>query len=172
MDLYHDVEVEDPYRWLESDVRESEEVATWVKDQNTITRAYLDSIPILPEIKQALTDAWNYPKHGQPFRRGNRWFQARNNGLQNHSVIYTGDAPTNIKEILLDPNSFSDDGTRSLAMYSPSPEGTYLTWGISDGGSDWSVWYAKNLVTGAMLPEVMHEIKNISPKWLPDESGY
>jgi len=172
VETYHGIEVSDPYRWLEDDVRENVEVRNWVTAENAITREYLDSIEILPTIREELTKAWNYAKHGKPFHRGERWFQSRNTGLQNHSVIYTGDSPTTINEVLLDPNTFSDDGTRALSMYSPSPEGTYLTWGISDAGSDWSVWYSKNLKTGIELSDVMRDIKNSSPSWVPDESGY
>ena len=172
VDTFHGQEVSDPYRWLEDDVRKSEEVAAWVNAENIVTREYLDSIEVLPEIDKALTNAWNYPKQGSPFHRGTRWFQSRNTGLQNHSVLYTGDSPKNINEVLLDPNSFSEDGTRALSMYSPSPDGTYLTWGISDAGSDWSVWYSKNLITGEPLPEVMRDIKTSSPAWLPDETGF
>jgi len=172
VDTFHGVEVSDPYRWLEDDVRKNDEVATWVEAENIVTREYLDSIEMLPKINKALTIAWNYPKHGSPFHRGTRWFQSRNTGLQNHSVIYTGDSPTDINEILLDPNSFSEDGTRALSMYSPSPKGTYLTWGISDAGSDWSVWHTKNLLTGETLSEVLRDIKTDSPAWLPDESGF
>lgn len=172
VDTFHGQEVSDPYRWLEDDVRKNEEVAAWVDAENIVTREYLDSIEVLPEIDKALTNAWNYPKQGSPFHRGTRWFQSRNTGLQNHSVLYTGDSPKNINEVLLDPNSFSEDGTRALSMYSPSPDGTYLTWGISDAGSDWSVWYSKNLITGEPLPEVMRDIKTSSPAWLPDETGF
>ena len=172
VETMHGIEVKDPYRWLEDDVRENNDVRAWVTAENEVTRAYLDSIEILPTIKESLTKAWDYPKRGLPFHRGKRWFQSRNTGLQNHSVIYTGDSPTTITDVLLDPNSFSDDGTRALSMYSPSPEGKYLTWGISDAGSDWSVWYSKNLQTGENLPEVLKDIKNDSPSWVPDESGF
>ena len=172
VDTFHGVEVSDPYRWLEDDVRNNEEVAGWVEAENLITRKYLDTIKALPKIESALTTAWNYPKQSSPSRRGSRWFQSRNTGLQNHSVIYTGVSATDINEVLLDPNTFSEDGTRALSMYSPSPNGTYLTWGISDAGSDWSVWYTKNLVTGETLRDVLLDIKTASPAWLPDESGF
>ncbi len=168
----HGIEVQDPYRWLEDDVRESERVRDWVTEENKVTRQYLNSIEILPSIREELTKAWNYPKQGQPFHRGERWFQSRNTGLQNHSVVYTGNSSTTIDEVLLDPNTFSEDGTKALSTYSPSPNGSYLVWGISDAGSDWATWHAKNLTTGKMLPEIMKDIKNDSPSWLPDESGY
>ena len=41
VDEFHGVKVPDPYRWLEADVRESPEVAEWVKQQNEVARAYL-----------------------------------------------------------------------------------------------------------------------------------
>jgi prolyl oligopeptidase len=172
IETHHGVSVPDPYRWLEQDVRESDDVRNWVIEENKLTREYLDSITVLPTIEEKLTQAWNYEKQGLPFHRGTRWFQSRNTGLQNHSVIYTGDSPSNIDNVLLDPNTFSQDGTKSLSMYSPSPEGKYLVWGISDAGSDWATWYAKDLETNTILPEVLTEIKNDSPSWLPDGSGY
>jgi len=168
----HGVKVADPYRWLEQDVRHSDEVRNWVTEENKITRAYLDSIPILPIITESLTKAWNYPKQSSPYRRANRWFQSRNTGLQNHSVIYTGNSSESINDVLIDPNTFSKDGTRSLSMYSPSPNGRFVTWGIADAGSDWARWYTKEIASGKQLSEVMHEIKNSSPSWVPDESGY
>jgi prolyl oligopeptidase len=172
VETLHGVAVEDPYRWLEQDVRESDEVRQWVTAQNDVTRAYLDAIPILPHIKEKLANAWNYEKQGLPFHRGERWFQSRNTGLQNHSVLFTGKSSTDLETVLLDPNTFSEDGTKALSMYSPSPEGKYLVWGISDAGSDWSTWYAKDLRSGENLAEVLIDIKNDSPSWLPDESGY
>lgn len=45
VDDYHGTEVADPYRWLEDDVRESEDVEAWVDSQNEVTFAYLQSLP-------------------------------------------------------------------------------------------------------------------------------
>ena len=56
VDEFHGVKVADPYRWLEADVRESPEVAEWVKQQNEVARAYLDAIPQRPAIERRLTE--------------------------------------------------------------------------------------------------------------------
>ena len=44
VDNYHGTEVADPYRWLEDDVRESENVSNWVNAQNAVTFDYLATI--------------------------------------------------------------------------------------------------------------------------------
>ena len=64
VDNYHGVEVADPYRWLEDDVRESTEVRSWVDAQNEVTFAYLNSIPERQLIEDRLTELWDYEKYG------------------------------------------------------------------------------------------------------------
>ncbi|HIK96338.1 MAG TPA: S9 family peptidase, partial [Planctomycetes bacterium] len=44
-DDFHGTKVDDPYRWLEDDVRESKDVAAWVEAQNKLTFDYLKKIP-------------------------------------------------------------------------------------------------------------------------------
>ena len=39
------VDVADPYRWLEDDVRVNPKVAAWVADQNKVTDAFLATLP-------------------------------------------------------------------------------------------------------------------------------
>ena len=38
-------QVADPYRWLENDVREDQEVADWVARENAVTDAFLAQLP-------------------------------------------------------------------------------------------------------------------------------
>ena len=45
VDDFHGTKVEDPYRWLEDDVRTSKDVADWVEAQNKLTFDFLNSIP-------------------------------------------------------------------------------------------------------------------------------
>ena len=44
VDDYHGTNVPDPYRWLEDDVRESDDVADWVEGQNEVTFGYLAAL--------------------------------------------------------------------------------------------------------------------------------
>ena len=66
VDVYHGVSIADPYRWLETDVRESEDVAQWVEAQNSHTNAWLEQIPQRAAIKARLTKLWNFEKFSVP----------------------------------------------------------------------------------------------------------
>jgi prolyl oligopeptidase len=83
VDTYHGVQVADPYRWLEADVRENKEVADWVEAENRYTAQFLESIPQRDAIRKRLTELWNYEKLGTPFKAGGRYYFFRNDGLQN-----------------------------------------------------------------------------------------
>ena len=90
-DSYHGVEVADPYRWLEEDVRESERVERWVDAQNAVTFAYLEDIPERDAIAGRMRELWDYERYGQPVKEGGRYYYSYNDGLQNQDVIYVLD---------------------------------------------------------------------------------
>lgn len=172
VDNYHGTEVADPYRWLEDDVRESEAVAAWVAAQNEVTSAYLATIPERSRIKDRLTELWNYERYSLPFDEGGRYFFTRNDGLQNQSVLYTMDRLDGEARVVIDPNTWSDDGTIALSGISPSPDGRFLAYGIQDGGSDWRVWRVLNLENGEELSDELRWIKFSGISWELDGSGF
>ena len=55
-DVFYGDTVEDPYRWMENDT--SAEVASWVREENALTRSYLDAIPFRAALKERLTDLY------------------------------------------------------------------------------------------------------------------
>jgi prolyl oligopeptidase len=84
-DVFYGDTVEDPYRWMENDT--SAEVASWVREENALTRSYLDAIPFRAALKERLTDLYNYEKAGAPMKRNGKYYFFRNDGLQNQSVL-------------------------------------------------------------------------------------
>ena len=133
-DVYFDVKVNDPYRWLEDD--KSVETADWVKAENAVTFDYLSKIPFRNAIKERMEKLWNYEKISAPFKEGDYTYYYKNNGLQNQSVLYRKDA-SGKEEIFLDPNTFSKDATTSLDAVSFSKDGSLVAYSISEAGSDW-----------------------------------
>lgn len=134
-DVYFGTEVPDPYRWLEDDL--SDETAEWVVAQNEVTFHYLEQIPFRNQIRDRLTEQWNYERVSAPSKNGDYYYFYQNDGLQNHSVVFRRSSPDSEPEVFLDPNTFSEDGTTSLAGLSFSKDGSLAAYAISEGGSDW-----------------------------------
>src|SRR5512139_3078578 len=86
VDDYHGTLVVDPYRWLEN--TDSQQTRAWIEAQNRLTFDFLAHIPARDRIRRRLTELWDYPKAWAPLRRGGRYFQLRNSGLQNQDVLY------------------------------------------------------------------------------------
>ncbi len=172
VDVYHGVQVPDPYRWLEDDVRESKPVAEWVEAENKVTFDYLEKLPAREAIEERLTELWNYEKIEGIFKAGGRYFMERNDGLQNQSVLYTMDALDGEPRVLLDPNTWSEDGTVALAGFAVSDDGRYLAYGVADGGSDWRTWRVLSIEDGNLLPDELRWLKFTSAAWTPDGRGF
>ena len=171
IDDYHGEQVADPYRWLEDDVRESEQVADWVTAQNNVTFAYLNSLAERDRIKQRLTTLWDYEKYDVPFKEGGRYFYFLNNGLQNQSVLYSQATLDAEASVVIDPNSWSDDGTVALADVEISPDGRYAAMAIQDGGSDWRTIRFLEIDSGQPLENEVEWMKFSSMVWAKDSSG-
>ncbi len=173
VDDYHGTKVADPYRWLEADARTSKEVADWVAAENKVTFGYLDAIPGREAIKNRLTQVWNYEKFSVPFKRGGHYFLTKNNGLQNQSVLYAMNALTETPHVLLDPNTWSKDGTVALSGLWPSDDGKHLVYGVAEAGSDWHTWHVMDLATEKVLPsEDLKWLKFSNAAWTKDGKGF
>ncbi|NKI31332.1 prolyl oligopeptidase family serine peptidase [Croceivirga thetidis] len=169
VDTYFGTEVPDPYRWLEDDM--SDETAAWVKEQNTTTFGYFDKIPFRADLKNRLEKLWNYEKLGSPFKEGDYTYFYKNDGLQNQYVVYRkkGEAEA---EVFLDPNTFSEDGTTSLAGLSFTRDGSLATYMISEGGSDWRKAIVLNTETMEQVEDTLVDIKFSGISWKGNDGFY
>jgi prolyl oligopeptidase len=171
-DDYHGTKVPDPYRWLEDDVRTNKDVAAWVEAQNKVTDAYLASIPERAAIRQRITDLWNYEKFSAPFKEGGKYFYSRNSGLQNQSVLYVTDAADAEGKALLDPNTWSKDGTVALSGFTVSEDGKFAAYGVAEAGSDWNTWKVIDVTAGKPVPDELKWIKFGGASWTHDGKGF
>ncbi len=169
-DNYHGSIVPDPYRWLE-DV-DSPETLDWIQRQNELTFGFLEQIPAREQLRKRLTQLWDYPKAQAPIKRGGRYFQFRNTGLQNQDVLFVLDSLTAEPRQLLDPNTLSKDGTVALNVWEPSDDGKWLAYAVSSSGSDWQTWHIRNVDTGEDMPDAIEWSKFSGAAWLPDGSGF
>lgn len=171
VDNYFGTEVPDPYRWLEDDA--SEETAAWVKAQNKVTDYYLKRLPGRAKLLERLKEVANYEKVGTPWREKNgKWYQYRNNGLQNQSVLYEMDSPEAEARVFLDPNILSEDGTVALKGCYFSHNGKYMAYTISRSGSDWEEIFLMDAETLALLPDHIEWAKFTEAAWYKDGFYY
>ena len=170
VDEYHGVKVADPYRWLEDP--DSEESRAWIEAQNQVTFGYLEQIGVRDRIKNRLTELWDYEKYSTPFRRGDRYFYFKNDGLQNQSVLYILPNLEAEPRELLDPNRLSSDGTIALAGLALSEDAKLLAYGLSTSGSDWQEWKVRDVESGEDLTDHVGWVKFSGAAWTHDGKGF
>ncbi|MCY9861743.1 prolyl oligopeptidase family serine peptidase [Vibrio coralliirubri] len=161
--------IEDPYRWLEDD--RSDETAQWVASQNEVTFDYLAQIPYRAELRERLAKAQDYKKSSQPFVRGEYTYFYKNDGLQNHSILYRQKDGQEV-EVFLDPNTFSEDGTTSLGSVSFSKDYSLVAYSISEGGSDWRKIFVIDTETKQQLEAEITDAKFTGISWLGNRGFY
>lgn len=163
VDSYFGQTVSDPYRWLENDT--ATDVGAWVKAQNEVTHHYLNQIPYRDQIKQRLTQIWDYPKYSSPFKEGDWYYFFKNEGLQNQAILYRQKGLNGEPEVFIDPNKLSDDGTASLASFTFSKDHKLCAVGVAQSGSDWNELFVMDVATKQKLSDKIQWVKFSGATW-------
>ncbi len=169
-DTLHGVFVADPYRWLENDT--SAETAAWVKAQNAVTSAYIDSIPYRDAIAKRYEELYNYPKLGGPMKVGDLYFIWKNSGLQNQFVINVRKGLDGEDQVFIDPNAVDPAGTTTFSPVGYSNDHRYMAVGVQKAGSDWQDITVYDLSTLKQLPDVLKWAKFSGAAWYKDGFFY
>jgi prolyl oligopeptidase len=162
-DTYFGTAVPDPYRWLENDT--AAEVGRWVDAQNEVTHHYLSQIPLRDELRKRLTEIWDFPKYGTPFKEGEWYYFFKNDGLQNQSVLYRQRTLKDEPQVFIDPNTLSSDGTVSLGSVEFSTDHKLCAIGIARSGSDWNEITVLDAETGKTLGDTLKWVKFSGAAW-------
>lgn len=169
VDSYFGQQVADPFRWLEDD--RSSQTEAWVRAQNETTFDYLKQIPFRDQIRDKLQQAWNYERVGAPFKEGDYTYFYKNDGLQNQFVLYR-QKDGGAVEVFLDPNTFSADGTTSMADISFSRDGKLAAYAISEGGSDWRKIIVLDVESKQQIGDTLIDIKFSGISWVGNDGFF
>lgn len=169
-DNYFGTEIADPYRWLENDTASDTEA--WVIEQNKVTDKYLGQIPFRDKIQARLSELMDYPKYSAPSKDGDWFTFFKNDGLQNQAVLYVQKGLEGEPEVLLDPNTFSKDGTVALQSTRFSKSEKYFSYAVSASGSDWQEIYIMDFQNRKLLSEKLEFVKFTGMSWKGDEGFY
>ena len=170
VDTIFGMTVPDTYRPLENDTAPA--TLAWVEAENKVTQDYLSQIPYRDGVRGRLTDLADFVKRGLPWRgEDGMWYFYENDGLRNQSVLYRSDNPEGEgREVFLDPNTLSDDGTVALTGLMQSRDGKYTAYTISRSGSDWTEIYVMDTATKQLLPDHIEWAKFTGADW--DGDGF
>ena len=172
VDVLHGQRIADPYRWLEDE--QSPATQAWVEAENALTERTLAPLAKLQkEIAHELESVYGVDSFGGLRPYGDRWFQARRAGLENHYKIYVYEGSLKSKpRVVIDPNTFSKDGTVALDWWYPSPDGSLIAYGKSASGSEKSTLYIRDIKTGKDLKDVIPFTQYCEVAWNAAGTGF
>ena len=166
----HGYEITDSYRWLEDFT--SEDSLEWVQRQNKFSEKYLKKNKYKKNISNYLETIWENESISIPYKINDKTFYYFNDGTFQQSKLMIKDCEDCQERVLIDPSTFSEDGTISLGGTSVSNDATLMAFSISDGGSDWRTWKVMNIETGEVLEDELKWAKFSGASWENDDSGF
>ncbi|MCC6941780.1 MAG: S9 family peptidase [Novosphingobium sp.] len=161
--------VADPFRWLEADPGKDADVANWIARQNALSAEYLGNLPGRDRFAARIRSFFDYERYGLPRKAGTRYFYSRNSGLQNHSTLWVRRGVNGNQRLLVDPNTWSADGSLALAQWEPSPSGRFLAFAEQEAGSDWRTLRVVEVASGKALEERLSWANDTEIAWIGDE---
>ena len=164
------VKVSDPYRWMED--TGSAELADWVAAQGRFSSGYLGELPLRAHFQKRITELWNYSKTYIPIVENGRLFYRRNEGLQHQTAIYMREGLGGPRQLVLDANAISPDGSTALADFRPSPDGKLLVYALAEGGADWRTLRVRDLASGRDLSDEVKWVRFSWLSWTRDNKGF
>ena len=172
-DTYFGTAVVDNYRYMEN--LKDPEVQAWMKDQAGYTRRVLDRIPGRAALAARIQSLLGTDLRRGAFRvRGERLFYfLREPGAELPKLAYR-DGINGSETILFDPAKLSTDAAHHFALdwYSPSNDGRYVAYGVSEGGSEKSVLRVLDVTTGQDLDERIDNTHGCIVSWRPDNHSF
>ena len=176
-DAYFGIKVADPYRWLENE--NSPEVIAWNAAQNKYARAYLDSRPQRPRIREQLTKLVKEasPSWQEVSATESRLFAIYNDPQfqQPLLVALNLDADPRSKQIVLDPNKLDPTGHTTIDWYVPSHDGQLVAVSLSKNGSEdgtLHVFDMQGKQVDAEIPRVQYPTAGGSVAWAADNKHF
>jgi prolyl oligopeptidase len=171
-ETFFGTQVTDPYRWMEESG--SPEFLSWIKGEADYTRSVLDRIPgreALLKRVVALDNAGILVRNLQ-IAGGKYLYEKTVPGAANFTLTMRVGL-TGAESVLVDPETLGSAGHHvALDWFSASPDGHYVAYGLSEGGSEESVLHLIDLETGKPLPDLIDRARFAQPAWLPDGKSF
>lgn len=177
-ETFHGVTVVDDYRWME-DVGATD-VKEWVREENALTRKFLDSAPQHAAIADRVGELLRARTIARyDFRdRGGVVFAMKYAPPKNQSalVVLPLDLDVAKERVVLDPTVLDPTGRTTIDFYAPSYDGKHVVLSLSKSGSEVGTAYVLDAATGKQLadtvPGVHRPTAGGSFEWSGDSTGF
>ncbi|HEY8877242.1 MAG TPA: prolyl oligopeptidase family serine peptidase [Roseateles sp.] len=177
-DRYGELQVSDPYRWLEK--TGDPKVKRWSAAQDRRTRGHLDKLPARQPMfdwlmkQAAASSSAYYDLHAA----GGQLFALYNQPPRQQPMLAVmgQDADPAKARIVLDPNTLNPKGTTAIDWYVPSPTGKLAAVSMSENGSEDGILHVVDVATGKdvdkPIPNVQYPTGGGSLAWREDGTGF
>jgi len=144
-----------------------------VSEQDELARAQLSKLPGRDSIAARLKELFYVENMGTPRRLGGRLFYPRREATKEKFAVYWREGKSGAENVLLDPNTWSADGSVSLGVWSVSYDGRKVAYTVKGNNSDEASLYVMDVATGAKSGiDVIEGAKYAWPSWTPAGDGF
>jgi prolyl oligopeptidase len=178
VNVYHGVEVADPYQWLED--WDDEHVRAWSDKQNVYARSVLDSLPYVESLRGRITEIMTAESvsYFSLCRCEGKLFAIKRQppNEQPFLVVMPSAQEPQSERILVDPAKIDPSGSTSIDWYVPSPDGRRVAVSLSVGGSESGDVHVYDSESGQEIGEIIVRVNGGTAggdvAWVPDGSGF
>lgn len=171
VDTLHGMQVADPYRWLEDG--KSDEVKQWASAEDAMTRDYLAKLPGRDAIAARMKQLAYVESARTPVHRGTRWFFSRQDAGKEKYIVYWREGRAGADQVLLDPLSWSTDGSVSLGEWWPSYDGKKVAYLVKRNNSDEAILHVLDVRSGKPSDvDVIEGTDEANLSWTPAGDGF
>jgi len=175
---YHDIVVQDPYRWLED--WSSTEVKFWSANQNEHARNFLDGLPgqavLSARVEEVISADTARYSSGQRLQE-KAWFLKYAPPKQQRFLVEIDAVGNSISErMVFDPELTDGTSSTSIEWYQVSPNGELLAIALTQDGAEVADLHIINLVSGERVDEILPRVNGPtaggSIGWDADSAGF
>ena len=175
VDRYFGTEVQDPYRWLED--AKSTETQQWMKAAADQAASRLARIPGRDALLARLAEleAATTARIGRVIRLpGERYVYERRGANDNQFKLVMRQGLTGTERVLVDPVVIAQARGTTVAVnhFSASPDGRYLAYGLSTGGSEAAVLHLLDTRNLQPVGEPIDRADFGVARWSPDSRRF
>jgi len=176
-DTHWGVEVDDPYRYME--YQDDPEVLEWFRGQAEYTESVLEELPMREELYERLIELDQgapYSTFGVRRLANGDMFYIRRNAGENLGKLYYHAADSDSARLLVDPETLGTEGEQhySIGAYMPSWDGSHVTYGLAQGGSELTTYHIMDIATGNAVDVPIDNIETAynRPMWTDSGDGF